>query len=473
VPTVWPAREVLQGLVDPMSYLTRSGEHTTPPLNSEMALKSGRGLHGAHITRSTRDICIEVELHHGHPYIRSLIVYSEPPIMSGANLLRPASSWQLTPPGVNAVVGSLAGLVLAALALGVWTQPDGHWRLAALVLVGAGIGAALLRTSFGFAGAFRSLVQDRDAAGFQAHAAMLALASVLMLPMLAAGSVFGQAMHGEATPVGIGFAVGALLFGAGMQVGGGCASGTLFALGGGNGKLIGTVVGFVFGSALGAWSMGFWWSLPSLPGANLQGLIGFGPAIAVQLGVIGLLFLAARRGSKTRLSRTLLIGGIALALLNAATMLLAGKPWGETSAFALWGSQIFTAAGIDAHGWAYWMRPGFTRQLDGRLSLDITSLMDAAILLGAALAAALAGSFKPRWGGGVRPWSGALIGGIAMGFGARLANGCNIGAYFSAIAVGNLSGWAWVILALAGSWIGIKLRPFFALDGKQTDGPVC
>ena len=50
-----------------------------------------------------------------------------------------------------------------------------------------------------------------------------------------------------------------------------------------------------------------------------------------------------------------------------------------------------------------------------------------------------------------------------MGYGARLSNGCNIGAYFSAIAAGNLSGWAWMVLALAGSWIGVQFRPLFRL----------
>jgi len=392
--------------------------------------------------------------------------------MSGTDVLRPLPSLRLIRLELNGIIAVCGSLMLAALAVAVWAQPGGQWRMAALVLVGAGIGAALLRTSFGFAGAFRSLVEHGDAAGFQAHAAMLALASLLMLPMLAQGSLFGVAMHGEATPVGVGFGVGALLFGAGMQIGGGCASGTLFSLGGGNGKLIGTVAGFVLGSALGAWSMGFWWSLPALPGATLQGLVGFGPAVALQLGVLALIWLVAGRASKRPVSRVLLAGGLALAVLNAATMVLAGKPWGETSAFALWGSKLFTAAGLDAHGWAYWMRPGFSTQLDRVTSLDVTSMMDAAILLGAALAAAFAGSFRPRWGGGVRPWAGALLGGVAMGFGARLANGCNIGAYFSAIAVGNLSGWAWVILALAGSWIGVKLRPLFALDAAA-DGPTC
>jgi len=292
--------------------------------------------------------------------------------MSGTDILRPLPSLRLIRLELNSVIAVCGSLMLAALAVAVWAQPGGQWRMAALVLVGAGIGAALLRTSFGFASAFRALVQHGDATGFQAHAAMLALASLLMLPMLAQGSLFGVAMHGEATPVGVGFVVGALLFGAGMQVGGGCASGTLFSLGGGNGKLIGTVLGFVLGSALGAWSMGFWWSLPAIPGATLQGLVGFGPAVALQLGVLGVIWLVAGRASRQPVSRMLLAGGLALAVLNAATMVLQGKPWGETSAFALWGSKLFTVAGLDAHGWAYWMRPGFNTQLDRATSLDVT-----------------------------------------------------------------------------------------------------
>lgn len=393
--------------------------------------------------------------------------------MSDVSLPRSSSVLNLPIFGLNRAVALLAAILLMALAFAVWAQPGGQWRLPALVAVGALIGATLLRSSFGFASAFRALVQWGDPALFQAHALMIALASLLMLPLLAAGHVFGFAMHGEATPVGVGFAVGAILFGAGMQVGGGCASGTLFALGGGNTKLIGTLAGFVLGSALGAWSMGFWWSLPALPGAALQDLIGFGPAIATQLIVLAVIAVLARRFAKTELPRGLLLGGVALAVLNAATMVLNGKPWGETSAFALWGSKLFTTFGLDAHSWAYWSRAGFNTQLDRATSLDVTSIMDAAILLGAILAAAMAGQFRLRLGGGLRPWAGALAGGIAMGFGARLANGCNIGAYFSALAVGNLSGWAWLGLAILGSWIGVRLRPLFDLDARAEIGPSC
>jgi uncharacterized membrane protein YedE/YeeE len=401
--------------------------------------------------------------------------------MSGAVILTRPAPGRLD---VNRIVLSAGVALLAVLIWAASTQAHATWRMPALVLAGAAIGAVLLRTTFGFAGAFRALIEVRDASGFRAHAVMLAVATALMMPLLALGSLWGQPMAGGSTAVGVGFAVGALLFGAGMQVGGGCASGTLFSLGGGNARLIGTLFGFVVGSALGAAHMGFWWSLPALLAATAQGLVGYGPAIALQLAALGAIWWVAQRFSPVRpaASRGMRAGlravpvlvwsGVALAVLNAAVLVLSGKPWGETSAFALWGSKWATALGWDAHGWTYWQRPGFGAQLDRSVLLDTTSVMDGAILLGAALAAAAAGVFRPSWGGTWRAWAGALLGGIAMGYGARLSNGCNIGAYFSAIAAGNLSGWAWMVLALAGSWLGVKLRPMFVLT-QGVSGPVC
>jgi len=401
--------------------------------------------------------------------------------MSGAVILTRPAPGRLD---VNRIVLSAGVALLAVLMWAASTQAHATWRMPALVLAGAAIGAVLLRTTFGFAGAFRVLIELRDASGFRAHAVMLAVATALMMPLLALGSLWGQPMAGGSTSVGVGFAVGALLFGAGMQVGGGCASGTLFSLGGGNARLIGTLFGFVVGSALGAAHMGFWWSLPALPAATAQELVGYGPAIALQLAALGAIWWVAQRFSPVRPAAghglraglrsvpVLVWGGVELAVLNVVVLVLSGKPWGETSAFALWGSKWATALGWDAHGWAYWQRPGFGAQLDRTVLLDTTSVMDGAILLGAALAAAAAGVFRPNWGGTWRAWAGALLGGIAMGYGARLSNGCNIGAYFSAIAAGNLSGWAWMVLALAGSWIGVKLRPMFALT-QRVSGPVC
>lgn len=56
---------------------------------------------------------------------------------------------------------------------------------------------------------------------------MVALVTLLFAPVLAAGQVFGLPVVGAIAPVGMSVAAGAFVFGIGMQLGGGCGSGTL------------------------------------------------------------------------------------------------------------------------------------------------------------------------------------------------------------------------------------------------------
>ncbi len=58
---------------------------------------------------------------------------------------------------------------------------------------------------------------------------------------------------------------------------------------------------------------------------------------------------------------------------------------------------------------------------------------------------------------------GALIGSLLMGYGSRIAYGCNIGACFSGIASMSLHGWLWIAFALIGSTLGVRARPWFGL----------
>src|ERR1700732_4360162 len=62
------------------------------------------------------------------------------------------------------------------------------------------------------------------------------------------------------------------------------------------------------------------------------------------------------------------------------------------------------------------------------------------------VAAGLAGKFKPGWKVPPRSLIAAVLGGLLLGYGARLAYGCNIGAYFSGIASSSLHGWLWLPL---------------------------
>jgi len=89
--------------------------------------------------------------------------------------------------------------------------------------------------------------------------------------------------------------------------------------------------------------------------------------------------------------------------------------------------------------------------------------MNIGIMLGALTAAGLAGRFAPTLRIPIRSLMAAIIGGLLMGYGARLGFGCNIGAFFSGAASFSLHAWIWIIFAFAGTCIGVKLRPWFGL----------
>lgn len=163
------------------------------------------------------------------------------------------------------------------------------------------------------------------------------------------------------------------------------------------------------------------------------------------------------------------LGGVALVLLNFATLILAGRPWGITSAFAVWGAKTMAALGLaDPSTWSFWQVPANAKALANPVSMDVTSVMDVGIILGALAAAAAAGQFAPVWRVPARQLVASVIGGLLLGYGSRLAFGCNIGAYFSGIISGSVHGWIWLPCAFVGSAIGVHLRPLFGMDVEKT-----
>lgn len=381
-------------------------------------------------------------------------------------------------PGV--VLAALAGFLALGVAISL-AVPGAGPRMVALLALGGGLGVALYHASFGFTAAYRVFLSERRSAGLRAQLVMLALAVVLFFPVLGSGALFGQPVSGNTAPLGPSVALGAFLFGVGMQLGGGCASGTLFAAGGGSVRMFVTLAFFVVGSVVGVAHLPWWQTLPALPAVSLVKSLGWPVALALNLAAFAVLYAGVRalelrrHGAVQPISgpfgaRRLLAGpwpvvagAVALALGNFATLWLAGRPWGITSAFGLWGGKIALAAGGDLSGWGGWSAPAMQGALARPLLSDITSVMDFGIMLGALLAAGLAGRFAP-----VRrvPWrhlAGSAVGGMLLGYGARLAYGCNIGAFFSGIASGSLHGWLWIAAALAGCAVGIRLRPAFGM----------
>jgi len=370
-------------------------------------------------------------------------------------------------------------LIVAAvlLTLGLWQLSGQGWRQAALYGVGTALGLVLYHAAFGFTSAYRRMIVERDVTAVQAQLIMLAAATVLFAPALADGTLWGRSVVGAVAPLGTQVAVGAFLFGLGMQLGGGCGSGTLFTVGGGSPRMVLTLIAFCAGSFWASLHMQWWVNTPHLPAISLGVEFGWIGGVALQLGLLALIWFGLRRWG--RASRhvpapisarrflqgpwPLIWGALALALLNWITLGISGHPWTITWAFTLWGAKAATLLGWSPVGDWFWTG-GFTeRALASDLLHDETSVMNFGIIIGALFAAAMAGRFAPVFR--ISPGSlvAAVIGGLLMGYGARIGFGCNIGAFFSGIASTSLHGWLWIIFALAGTWLGVKLRPFFSL----------
>jgi uncharacterized membrane protein YedE/YeeE len=326
---------------------------------------------------------------------------------------------------------------------------------------------------------------EKRGRGMRAQMLMIGVTAVAFIPLLAAGSAFGQPLVGAIAPVGVSVLIGAAIFGLGMQLGGGCGSGTLFTVGGGSARMLVTLAFFIIGALIGTAHLPWWLTLPSMPATSLGSMLGVPGGIAVTLiglaAVAGVTAFIEKRahGSLEKpatpgrhgLARLLhgpwpLVGaGLLLALLNLATLLVAGHPWSITYGFGLWGAKIAQTIGVPVETWEFWTWPAQAAALNDTVLADVTSVMNFGIILGAALAAGLAGKFAPKAAVPLLSFLAAALGGLLMGYGARLSFGCNIGALFSGIASGSLHGWLWFASAFVGSLAGIAARPLFGLDG--------
>jgi uncharacterized protein len=384
--------------------------------------------------------------------------------------------------------------VIAALLLLTAIVYSTNWTQGVLFIIGLMLGAALLYARFGFTSAFRRLVSIGNVQGLQAHMLMFAVSTTLFAIILSSGFSFtGVTPAGYVSPVGVPVLFGAFLFGIGMQLGNGCASGLLYNLGGGTSSMVLTLFAFITGSTLGAYHFSFWMQeTPTLPPISLATSTGLGyfGAWLVQMILFAVIYwvtiqiakkknppmmkpLPTTTGWKKiiRGSWPLLTAAIVLAILNALTLTVRGTPWGITSAFALWGGKTLNALGADVTSWGYFTGANGEALKNSVLS-DSTSVMNFGIILGAFISASFQGTFKPKKIKlGVAGAS--ILGGLLMGYGSRLAFGCNIGAYFGGISSFSLHGWVWMIMALIGTFAALFIRPLFGLKNPSSKDTFC
>ncbi len=340
---------------------------------------------------------------------------------------------------------------------------------------------SLYHAAFGFTSAYRNAIVRKDIAGITAQLVMIGLAMLMFAPFLASGEAFGRPIGGAVAPAGVRVAIGSFVFGLGMQLGSGCGSGTLYTVGGGSTRMIVTLIAFCTGAFLGSLDS---FQLPALPSL---GAVSFGKTFGWPLAIF-----LANSPARSDLVRLPLVGGCPPAKVDLGGWPERGKTAARSLATSVQrrharrsqppdpvrrrppldghvGFHLMGGRGRpDAFGWdpastSFWSGGFPGRALEGSLFQDNITLMNIGIMLGALIAAGAAGRFAPTLKIPFRSLLAAIIGGLLMGYGARLGFGCNIGAFFSGAASFSLHAWIWIACAFAGTWIGVKLRPWFGL----------
>lgn len=371
------------------------------------------------------------------------------------------------------------GAALALFALVIAAGNLAGQKQALAVLIGGLAGFALYHASFGFTAAWRRIFAEGRGVGLRYQFLLIVITCAVSFPLIAYTDARGFIL-----PVSMGMLFGSFIFGFGMQFGGGCGSGTLFVVGGGSTRMCITLLFFVIGSVLGTMHLN-WWNSIAFPQAvqetlgvgdkfsygmiNNLGPIGAFVVLISLLGAIALwsVWYEKRKHGDLEPPRKTesfikgpwspLAGAIALAIVGILTLIVAGRPWGVTWAFALWGAKGANLIGIDVLSWPFWT--GWkANAVQNTVFKDTTSVMNFGIIAGAVAAAGLASKWRPIFSLSKVEISTAIFGGLLMGYGARLAYGCNIGAYLGGLVSGSLHGWAWALMAFIGSSLAVMVK---------------
>ncbi|GGJ88813.1 hypothetical protein GCM10007063_09170 [Lentibacillus kapialis] len=145
----------------------------------------------------------------------------------------------------------------------------------------------------------------------------------------------------------------------------------------------------------------------------------------------------------------LLLAGILSALYFAFT----GAVWAVTGEFTRLGGEFLGLFGADISGWAYFDMI----RMDGTTLTRPGGWMIWGMFAGALIMVLLSNNFKIRVPRQKRRYVQGLFGGIIAGFGARLALGCNLAAFFTGVPQFSLHSWIFIVATGAGSYIGAKI----------------
>ncbi|NLX62942.1 MAG: YeeE/YedE family protein [Tissierellia bacterium] len=380
------------------------------------------------------------------------------------------------------------------------------------LLIGTAFGYTLMRAYTGFAGSVNRAFNTGSTKLMRTLMFMFfitALSTTALLATVEDITIYKLNIN----PINLGLVLGGILFGFGMSFSSCCASGVLTDLVTGLPRAIITLIFFGLGVFLGfpiQKGAGFvtksWISSPVgqlygggvfLPdlfkGDGFGGYIGALVLIGILCGIVvylSHLYEKARKEKGTYIGHpmekvqdalekkeyfptklfsaeiyekvfvrpwTLKQGSIVLTLLFILLMGITKSGWGVSTPLGIWFGKVLLAFGVSAESLA-----AFTKQTPEVFTTPFfehgSSVQNFGIVVGTAIYLLTAGKFRQSFTEELKITKKQAffyaLGGLCMGLGTRMANGCNAGALYTSISHFSLSGWLFLVFMVIGGTIG-------------------
>jgi hypothetical protein len=409
------------------------------------------------------------------------------------------------------ILGFIA-ILLVVVGAKFWLKTD---ILFFRLLVGGGLGYALARAYTGFAGSVNRAYRTGSAKLMRVMMFLFFFTALITTAFL-----FGNdptSYNIWIKPINLGLILGGFLFGFGMSLSVCCASGVLTDIPQGLPRagitLLFFMAGVFFGfpiqnsseivrdswvsTFIGRETMGGVFLPDYFRGDGLEGYLGALAVLALICGVvIYLSYLFEKHQKNTNKYKghpmeemqdnlepmdlsnfklfssqtyeqlfvrpwTLMQGFVVISAIFALMMGVTGAGWGASQPYGYWFGKILMLFGFSPQALSE-----FTLMSPSVFSTpffqDQISVQNFGILSGAVIYLLTAGKFREAFTStlDIKGKEAALyaLGGFSMGFGTRLANGCNVGALYTPIANFSLSGWIFLIFMVVGGILSNKFN---------------
>ena len=387
-----------------------------------------------------------------------------------------------------------------------------NWKNSFLVLISGLFGFILKFGPFGYTCTFKSMIVKQDFSEYRDMLIML-FTGTLLCSMIELISSLHPLFKGTGTfsdssaPIGVSLVIGSFLFGIGMQLGSGCASGTFVGIGGGFLKAYVVLPFFIIGATIFTMDpfFHFWSKLPKTKEpVTIPFYCTLMILIALYMITLGIDYIKeAKKKNKTILgddngntkqlfppenekdtekdtkekeeskpciklysSIHNIVVAASIGVVISIFYLCVGNMIGVMGVFAYIGAYFLKLFGATPEKWELF-RDNFPKNM-----FDVTIFNSNLLMaMGAFVAASIKDVFGKSQNKGVEEYVKGIIGGLLMGIGARMAGGCNIGAMTSGITSSSLHGFIWMFSAILGSFCMLKLDTYIKNFLKKKVGP--